>query len=186
MSKVNRRFGEAPVLVLLLALALVAVVVCGCPQKPAETTAPPMASQPTTAPEAKATTTAPSEEKSKAEVAEKGGGEAETVPAEYASLKNPSARDPKATAAGKALYGKRCAGCHGAGGKGDGPHAAGMDPKPANLTDADLQKELTDPAVFWRISEGVPSTKMPAYKSKLTEEERWCLVNCFRALAPAH
>ncbi|MDO9523958.1 MAG: c-type cytochrome [Gemmobacter sp.] len=35
---------------------------------------------------------------------------------------------------GKALYGDFCAACHGDSGKGDGPAAAGLSPKPADLT----------------------------------------------------
>ena len=38
------------------------------------------------------------------------------------------------TRSGADLYGEFCASCHGAGGRGDGPDAAGMDPKPADLT----------------------------------------------------
>ena len=34
----------------------------------------------------------------------------------------------------------------------------------------------SDSVWFWRISEGVPNTKMKAWKSKLSEEDRWKLV----------
>ena len=35
---------------------------------------------------------------------------------------------------GRASYSDLCAGCHGAGGKGDGPNALGLSVKPADLT----------------------------------------------------
>ena len=39
-----------------------------------------------------------------------------------------------ATVSGKALYTDYCAACHGNSGKGDGPAAAGLSPRPADLT----------------------------------------------------
>ncbi len=35
---------------------------------------------------------------------------------------------------------------------------------------------FSDAYWFWRVSEGVPKTKMPAWKEKLTEEERWKVI----------
>jgi hypothetical protein len=37
-------------------------------------------------------------------------------------------------------------------------------------------KLYADSVWFWRISEGVPNTKMKAWKSKLSDEDRWKLV----------
>jgi hypothetical protein len=37
-------------------------------------------------------------------------------------------------------------------------------------------KLYSDSVWFWRISEGVPNTKMKAWKTKLSEEDRWKLV----------
>jgi hypothetical protein len=37
-------------------------------------------------------------------------------------------------------------------------------------------KLYSDSVWFWRISEGVPNTKMKAWKSKLSDEDRWKLV----------
>ncbi len=39
-------------------------------------------------------------------------------------------------AAGQAVYNRLCVSCHGAGGKGDGPAAAALNPKPRNLVAA--------------------------------------------------
>ena len=42
------------------------------------------------------------------------------------------------------LFASRCATCHGTSGRGDGPGAANLDPKPRNYTDAAWQKSVTD------------------------------------------
>ena len=47
------------------------------------------------------------------------------------------AADATSIAAGKQLYDKQCAGCHGDTGKGDGSMGEELNPKPANLSDAD-------------------------------------------------
>ena len=54
-----------------------------------------------------------------------------------AKLENPVAATAESIASGKALYEKQCAGCHGDTGKGDGAIGEELNPKPANLTDAD-------------------------------------------------
>ena len=51
-----------------------------------------------------------------------------------AAIKNPVAATPQSIAAGQEAYRKSCAPCHGVSGKGDGPAAAALNPKPADLT----------------------------------------------------
>src|SRR3982751_1534682 len=51
-----------------------------------------------------------------------------------AKLKNPVAADATSIAAGKQLYDKQCAGCHGDSGKGDGAMGEELNTKPANLS----------------------------------------------------
>ena len=41
-------------------------------------------------------------------------------------------------------YAQKCLACHGAEGKGDGPGAAAMDPKPRDYTEAEWQASVTD------------------------------------------
>ena len=43
-----------------------------------------------------------------------------------------------------ALFVSRCQSCHGAGGRGDGPAAASMRPRPRNFTDRMWQSNVTD------------------------------------------
>jgi DMSO reductase family type II enzyme heme b subunit len=86
--------------------------------------------------------------------------------------------------AGKRLYQRWCAQCHGDEGKGDGPAAEFVYPRPRDFTLA-LFKVRTTPSgqlptdhdLFNVISEGLPGTSMPAWKKFLTETERWQLVH---------
>ena len=57
----------------------------------------------------------------------------------------------------------------------------GKDGKPvkAGATDfrnVERMKLYSDSVWFWRISEGVPDTRMKGWKSKLSEDDRWKLV----------
>ena len=45
---------------------------------------------------------------------------------------------------GRKQFVARCASCHGMEGKGDGPGAAALNPKPRNYTDKEWQKTVTD------------------------------------------
>lgn len=46
--------------------------------------------------------------------------------------------------AAKEMFDTRCAACHGTNGKGDGPGAAALTPKPRDYTDKAWQKSVTD------------------------------------------
>jgi mono/diheme cytochrome c family protein len=69
-----------------------------------------------------------------------------------------------------------CASCHGKAGKGDGPAAAALNPKPADWTSAKVQAQ-TDGEIFWKITNGRGA--MPPWKH-LPDKERWELVNYIR------
>ncbi|MEO6961576.1 MAG: cytochrome c [Puia sp.] len=101
------------------------------------------------------------------------------VPADAKKSKNPVAADVNALKEGKALYGSTCTPCHGEKGKGDGPAAVALDPKPADHTSAKMLTE-TDGSLFYKISEG--RKPMPQYKAVLTERQRWELVDYIRSL----
>jgi len=85
---------------------------------------------------------------------------------------------------GMALYTTRCAPCHGAGGKGDGPGGAGLAKLPADLT-APHTGQHTAGDLFWWITHGIRASGMPPFGETLSEDERWDLVNFLRALAAA-
>ena len=80
----------------------------------------------------------------------------------------------------KKLYTTNCAPCHGDKGRGDGPAAQALSPKPADHSSVLVQGE-TDGSLFWKLSEG--RNPMPGYKKILTEQQRWELVNYIRTLA---
>ena len=65
-----------------------------------------------------------------------------------AKQKNPVAADATSIAAGKTIYEKNCANCHGKTGVGDGLLGAELNPKPSNLTDADWKHGDSDGEIF--------------------------------------
>lgn len=75
---------------------------------------------------------------------------------------------------GKALYVTYCQACHGPRGKGDGPAAMAIHPKPADLAGGRLKKRETSDAIFLTISEGVQGTPMPGF-GYLSEHDRRAL-----------
>ncbi len=78
---------------------------------------------------------------------------------------------------GMQLYNATCAQCHGLGGKGDGPQAAVLNPKPAAIGDPKLVASVT-PAMMYRIvSVGVSKTPMVGFAGTLTPQERWDVVS---------
>jgi mono/diheme cytochrome c family protein len=102
-----------------------------------------------------------------------------TCPAAEAAKKNPVAKSPAAVAAGKKLAtDKACTACHGESGKGDGPGAAALNPKPADWTSAKVQQE-TDGCLLWKITTGRGA--MPPWAA-LSETERGQLVQYIRTL----
>ena len=95
----------------------------------------------------------------------------------------PAAEKGKKSPGGNAANGKKlaetnCVSCHGNGGKGDGPAAAALNPKPADWTSAKVQSE-SDGELFWKISNG--RGPMPPWKH-LSEKDRWDLVAHVRSL----
>jgi mono/diheme cytochrome c family protein len=112
------------------------------------------------------------------------------APHEYEDLVNPvdgdSAAVAAAVAAGEALFLASCATCHGETGMGDGDAAAGLDPKPASLADAEMLAELSDGYLYWRIELGGAmepfNSAMPAWGEAYSEDQIWQLVTFIRSL----
>ncbi len=61
---------------------------------------------------------------------------------------------PANIALGKATYETTCAPCHGAGGKGDGPAAVALNPKPQDHTNGAYMNTLTNEHIFTVIKGG--------------------------------
>ncbi len=100
-----------------------------------------------------------------------------TIPDTAKTEKSPAKSPADAAKTGKALFGSNCAKCHGPEGKGDGPdsdHAA-------DLTD-EFRTDLNPEGVlYYKIWNG-HTTDMPAFKSKLTKDEVWSLVEYLKVL----
>jgi mono/diheme cytochrome c family protein len=99
------------------------------------------------------------------------------VPAEYADKKMPAGwlTDPKVLEEGALIYTGEvnpqvnCASCHGKDGK---PVKKGA----RDFRDKAQMGRMSDAFWFWRVSEGVPKTKMKAWKSQLSEEQIWQVI----------
>jgi DMSO reductase family type II enzyme heme b subunit len=92
--------------------------------------------------------------------------------------------------ASKTIYEKKCLLCHGPEGKGDGPAAPLLDPKPRDFTKGLYKirstpsgKPPTDVDLFRVITDGMPGTSMPSWKA-LPEKDRWNLVAYVKGFAP--
>ncbi len=76
---------------------------------------------------------------------------------------------------GKEKFEQICASCHGSEGKGDGPAAAALEPKPRDLSDASYVSTLSDEHLFKVIKEGGAavgkSPLMPAWGNTLSDED---------------
>ncbi|HEY7364668.1 MAG TPA: c-type cytochrome [Methylomirabilota bacterium] len=90
--------------------------------------------------------------------------------------------------AGKVVYERKCAGCHGDRGDGKGPAADLLDPRPRDFTSgvykirSTLNRVPTDQDIFQVITAGMPGTSMPGWAA-LPERERWNLVAYVKTFA---
>lgn len=74
-----------------------------------------------------------------------------SIPGLNAPLPKPTGFDAKAT------FNSVCAMCHGQDGKGNGPAATALNPKPANFTDPTFWKTTPDSVLFKAIKDGAAS-----------------------------
>lgn len=93
--------------------------------------------------------------------------------------------DPKL---GKQKYmeNMRCSACHGESGKGDGPAAVALNPKPRNYTDCKEMGKRSDAELFKVIKEGGAaaglSPLMVAFGSQLSDKEIWDVIAFIRSI----
>lgn len=94
-----------------------------------------------------------------------------------AALRNPVAATGLSLAEGKTLYAINCAMCHGENSAERGPVGKKLKPPPPGLDHALLQKR-SDAHIFKAVTLGFG--RMPPFKGKLTQQQRWHLVNFLR------
>jgi mono/diheme cytochrome c family protein len=108
------------------------------------------------------------------------------LPEDADKTKNPVPSSPESIAKGKELYLERtkgnCVFCHGETGAGNEANLARLRRKPADLTNKERMTAMTDGELFWKISKGITGI-MPAGEKRMSEEERWHVVNYIRTLA---
>jgi len=102
-------------------------------------------------------------------------------PAVSAAKKNPIASTPDSIAAGQKIYSKTCMMCHGKSGDADGPAVIELNIHPARLSDPQLMGPESDGSLFWKITTG--KKPMPAFGKRLSETDRWNLINYVRTLS---
>ena len=104
-----------------------------------------------------------------------------------ALLAAPAAAAQGDAKAGRELYNKWCSSCHGAGGKGDGPVAAGLPVKPGNHSDGTRMNVLTDAYLFAIVKQGGPAVQksqmMPPWGTQLKDQQIWDVIAYMRSLA---
>ena len=105
-------------------------------------------------------------------------GQPWVAPQSEKAKKNPLPSDKNTVAQGEKVAKINCVSCHGPKGKGDGPAAVALNPKPADWTSKRVQDE-PDGEIFWKITTGRGA--MPAWRH-LPEKDRWALVRYIRSL----
>ena len=101
-----------------------------------------------------------------------------SAPPEAVKRANPIPRDQTSIERGKNLFKTYCISCHGPGGRGDGPAAAGLNPKPPNLVK--MAGHHADGDIAWKIAKG--RGPMPGWEKIISEEDVWHLTNFIQSL----
>lgn len=107
------------------------------------------------------------------------------LPEDADKTPNPIPSSAESIAKGKELYMERtkgnCVFCHGDTGAGNEANIPRLRRKPADLSNKERMTAMTDGEVFWKITKGINGI-MPAGEKRMSEEERWDVVNYVRTL----
>ncbi len=97
--------------------------------------------------------------------------------------RNPFPATLELLAIGERVYRAHCESCHGADGRGNGPAAATLDPRPVDFS-IHAGMGHSDALLFHWVSYGVPGTAMPSFARRLSRDERWHVINFIRNFRP--
>lgn len=99
------------------------------------------------------------------------------VPAEFKIMINPVAKSEASNEAGKVLYVKHCASCHGKTGLGDGVKSRMLNDFSGDFS-GDYYQNQTDGEHFYKTKTG--RGEMPKYEGRLSDDDIWNIVNYMR------
>ena len=90
--------------------------------------------------------------------------------------------------AGHAIYHSTCAPCHGEGGKGDGPAAAALNPKPRDHTNGAYMDTLSNAHLFAAIKNGGAQFGYPTMPAQpqLADDSIKCVIAFVRSLSKTY
>ena len=96
-------------------------------------------------------------------------------------LKNKFAGKSDAVAAGKEIFKKNCAKCHGTSGGGGGASAGSLQIELPDFTNKEVTAEESDGDWFWKIRTG--QFEMPPFQVILSDDDIWKVITHLRTLA---
>ena len=105
------------------------------------------------------------------------------VPPNAKEMKNPVPSNAATLADARATYTQYCAKCHGVNGDGKRPPGSmySYNTQPTNFTNARLIDAMSDGEIYWKMTNG--RKPMPSFKNRLSDEQRWELVDLIRSFA---
>jgi len=107
------------------------------------------------------------------------------APGSIDARRNPTPPTSESLAIGERIYRAHCLRCHGADGRGRGPAAATLFPRPTNFVAHFGSGHVhPDGRLYYWITEGMAGTGMPAFRGRLSEMERWHVINFIKNFAP--
>jgi mono/diheme cytochrome c family protein len=91
--------------------------------------------------------------------------------------------DPEQILAGRALYSRFCAQCHGKNHDGNAPVGQSFHPLPTDLRSPKVQS-LSEGALFKEISYGIPGGRQPPLATTIDATDRWRIIAYVKSLGP--
>lgn len=91
---------------------------------------------------------------------------------------------PPSASRGRALFANNCVSCHGVSADGRGVNAEGLNPPPANFTDATFMRDVTPFDLFNIVTVGKSTAAMPSWEDVLSIQDRWDLVSYLWTVHP--